>query len=104
MQGVRWNLFNSACTLIPMNVSQLLLSGAKMTAQHCEKCGYPLFEKDGKLMCVNCTEEEKGETRESNHAVLEEKREELLTRLKVTKDLNETEHILRCLKLLKELI
>lgn len=84
-----------------MDISQLLLSGAKMTAQHCEKCGYPLFEKNGKIICANCTEEE---VTEPTNTILQEKKEELLIRLKETKDLNETEHILRCLALLKELI
>lgn len=87
-----------------MDISQLLLSGARMTAQHCEKCGYPLFEKDGRIICVNCTEEEEEKTENYENAVLEEKRGELVARLKETKDLNEIEHILRCLNLLKELI
>lgn len=75
-----------------------------MTAQHCEKCGYPLFEKNGKLICANCTEGEKEKKRPQENAVLEEKRSELLTRIQETKDLNEIEHILTCLKLLQELI
>ncbi|MBU7032354.1 MAG: hypothetical protein HXS53_07465 [Theionarchaea archaeon] len=87
-----------------MDISQLLLSGAKMTAQHCDKCGYPLFEKNGKLICANCTEEEQEQEKRSKNSILEEKWGELLTRLQQSKDLNETEHILRCLTLLKELI
>lgn len=86
-----------------MDISQLLLSGAKMTSQHCEACGYPLFEKDGKIICANCTEAE-AETFESGAEVFQEKRAELLIRLKETKDLNEIEHILTCLTLLKELM
>lgn len=86
-----------------MDISQLLLSGAKMTAQHCDKCGYPLFEKDGKTICANCSEQE-GTSRESGSGIIEKKREELLTRLRESKDLNEIEHILKCLSLLKELI
>jgi UPF0148 protein len=87
-----------------MDISQLLLSGARMTAQHCDKCGYPLFEKNGRIICANCTEEEEEKTKKSKNIILEEKRSELLTRLKETKDLNEIEHILKCLNLLKELI
>jgi UPF0148 protein len=88
-----------------MDISQLLLSGAKMTSKHCEKCGYPLFEKDGKLICANCTEEEEEEKKISTeNVVLSEKRAELLARIRETKDLNEIEHILKCLKLLQELI
>lgn len=86
-----------------MDISQLLLSGAKMTAQHCDKCGYPLFEKDGKTICANCSEQEET-PREPGTGILEKKREELLTRLRESKDLNEIEHILKCLSLLKELI
>lgn len=87
-----------------MDVSQLLLSGYKMTAHHCEKCGYPLFEKSGTVVCANCTEEEQEKARESKNVILYEKKGELLTRLKESKDLNEIEHILKCLKLLQELI
>ena len=75
-----------------------------MTAQHCEKCGYPLFEKNNKTFCANCTEAEEEKAKKTLNSVLEEKREELLQRLKETKDLNEVEHILTCLRLLKELI
>jgi UPF0148 protein len=87
-----------------MDISQLLLSGYKMTARHCEKCGFPLFEKDGNIICANCTEEEEEKSRESGNKTLQEKEEELLTMLKESKDLNEIEHILRCLKLLQELM
>lgn len=75
-----------------------------MTAQHCEKCGYPLFEKSGKIVCANCTEEEEEKSRQSKNVVLQQKKEELLTMLKESKDLNEIETILKCLKLLQELI
>jgi UPF0148 protein len=87
-----------------MDISQLLLSGAKMTAKHCDKCGYPLFEKNGKLICANCTEEEQEQEKRSKSSILGEKWNELLMRLQQSKDLNEIEHILRCLTLLKELI
>jgi UPF0148 protein len=87
-----------------MDISQLLLSGARMTSHHCEKCGYPLFEKDGKTICANCTEEEEESSRLVTDVALQQKRAELLTRLNETKDLNEIEHILRCLHLIKELI
>ena len=35
-------------------VSAELLKGAKMLPTHCSKCGYPLFEKDGKIYCPIC--------------------------------------------------
>jgi UPF0148 protein len=87
-----------------MDISQLLLSGAKMTAKHCDKCGYPLFEKNGKLICANCTEAEQEQVKRSKHTILDQKWNELMGRLQQTKDLNEIEHILRCLTLLKELM
>lgn len=75
-----------------------------MTSRHCEKCGYPLFEKDGKIICANCTEEEEESSQLATDAALHLKRAELLTRLSETKDLNEIEHILKCLHFIKELI
>jgi len=35
-------------------LSNELLKGAKMLSTHCPKCGYPLFEKDGKTYCPVC--------------------------------------------------
>ncbi|MEO2117879.1 MAG: Sjogren's syndrome/scleroderma autoantigen 1 family protein [Methanocaldococcus sp.] len=35
-------------------LSNELLKGAKMLSIHCPKCGYPLFEKDGKTYCPVC--------------------------------------------------
>jgi UPF0148 protein len=75
-----------------------------MTAKHCDKCGYPLFEKNGKLICANCTEEEQEQVKRSKNTILDQKWDELMGRLLQTKDLNEIEHILRCLTLLKELM
>ena len=35
-------------------LSEELLKGAKMLSNYCPKCGYPLFEKDGKIYCPVC--------------------------------------------------
>ncbi len=35
-------------------ISTELLKGAKMLSKHCEKCGYPLLEKDGRVYCIVC--------------------------------------------------
>ena len=35
-------------------LSNELLKGAKMLSNHCPKCGYPLFEKDGEIYCPIC--------------------------------------------------
>jgi len=35
-------------------LSSELLKGAKMLSTHCSNCGYPLFEKDGKVYCPVC--------------------------------------------------
>lgn len=36
-------------------MAEYLLSGAKMLAELCPKCGAPLFEVKGKRMCVVCS-------------------------------------------------
>ncbi|CAB3289764.1 conserved protein of unknown function [Methanocaldococcus lauensis] len=35
-------------------LSNELLKGSKMLSKHCQKCGYPLFEKNGKIYCPVC--------------------------------------------------
>ncbi len=37
-------------------MTELLLSRATMLKYHCPDCKLPLFEKDGKIICVNCGE------------------------------------------------
>ncbi len=37
-------------------MTELLLSKATMLKYHCPDCKLPLFEKDGKVICVNCGE------------------------------------------------
>jgi UPF0148 protein len=35
-------------------MSDLLLQGATMTNDHCDRCGSPLFRQDGQTFCPNC--------------------------------------------------
>ena len=35
-------------------MSDLLLQGATMTNEHCDRCGTPLFRQDGQTFCPNC--------------------------------------------------
>ncbi|MET1124048.1 MAG: Sjogren's syndrome/scleroderma autoantigen 1 family protein [Archaeoglobaceae archaeon] len=50
------------------NAAELLQKGAKMLSDHCPECMMPLFEKDGRVFCVNC-----GETEERREEEKEEK-------------------------------
>lgn len=34
--------------------SSELIKGSKMLGKHCKKCGFPLFEKNGKVYCPIC--------------------------------------------------
>jgi UPF0148 protein len=38
-------------------MSELLLQGATMTNQHCDRCGSPLFRYDGREFCPTCQHE-----------------------------------------------
>jgi len=35
-------------------MSELLLQGATMTNQHCDRCGNPIFRHEGQAFCPNC--------------------------------------------------
>ena len=45
-----------------------LLNGGKMLSEMCPECGAPLFEKDGRKLCVVCAERQKEETEAGNKA------------------------------------
>ncbi|MFQ6088576.1 MAG: Sjogren's syndrome/scleroderma autoantigen 1 family protein [Candidatus Methanofastidiosia archaeon] len=81
-----------------MDPATLLLQGWKMTPKHCQ-CGYPLFEKDGKLICPRCSEAPK----EEGDFHLEKRLEELLKMSKEEQDLRRLKLILECIKLIKEI-
>jgi len=77
-------------------IAKLLLSGAKMTDKHCKRCSYPLFEKDGKIFCINCGSEMKED-------IINEKIEFLYKKLKDTEDVEEIEKIGRAIETLKKI-
>ncbi|EHP84931.1 Sjogren's syndrome/scleroderma autoantigen 1 family protein [Methanotorris formicicus] len=91
-------------------MSKELLKGAKMLGEHCEKCGTPLFEKDGEVYCPICKikgNEKKTEyiskLNEGNRQeeILEDKINYLLERLK---DENEVSRIIEIGKALEILL
>lgn len=79
-----------------MDATSLLLGGARMTAEHCTTCGFPLFEKEGKTFCVNCTKQEGG-----RDDIFSKKRGELLALLEQEKEPEKIKPILECLLLLR---
>ncbi|WP_232703273.1 Sjogren's syndrome/scleroderma autoantigen 1 family protein [Halobacterium wangiae] len=47
-------------------MSELLLQGATMTSEHCDRCGSPIFRYDGESFCPNCQHEaEQAQAREA---------------------------------------
>ncbi len=65
---------------------RLLLARARMLGHHCPRCELPLFEKEGRVVCVKCGEvkvvkDEKGGSSGSDKVALERKKEDLLKRL-----------------------
>lgn len=49
-------------------MAELLLSKATMLQYHCQECGSPLFQKEGKVLCPSCGELEKKEAKEKPKA------------------------------------
>lgn len=49
-------------------MSELLLGGATMTNQHCDRCGDPLFRDGGETFCPTCRHEEASETQRAPDA------------------------------------
>jgi UPF0148 protein len=92
-------------------MSRELLKGAKMLGEHCEKCGAPLFEKDGEVYCPVCKvkgNEKKteyvpklSETNIEHEEILNDKIDYLLGRLK---DENEIGRIIEIGKALEILL
>ncbi len=77
-------------------ITKLLLSGAKMIDKHCKKCSYPLFEKDGKIFCINCPTETRGD-------IINEKLEFLYKELKNAQNVEEIEKIGKTILILKKI-
>ena len=45
-------------------MSELLLGGATMTDQHCDRCGDPLFRDDGETFCPTCRNDEQAQAKQ----------------------------------------
>ncbi|AEF96552.1 Sjogren's syndrome/scleroderma autoantigen 1 family protein [Methanotorris igneus] len=92
-------------------MSRELLKGAKMLGDHCEKCGAPLFEKDGEVYCPICKIKGNDKKTEDVHKleeinieqeeILDDKINYLLERLK---DENEISRIIEIGKALEILL
>lgn len=79
------------------DMTELLLSKARMLPYHCDNCKSPLFEKDEKIICPVCGElkfekkEEKAKTGEPSTdskttEILKKKRDEILTQIENEKN------------------
>jgi UPF0148 protein len=81
------------------NMTDLLLSKARMLQYHCANCKSPLFEKEEKVICPVCGElkvekkgeKEKAKTKEAQAdsrtaQVLKKKRDELLAKIEKEKN------------------
>ncbi len=88
-------------------IARFLLAGGKMLGVHCGKCGSPLFEREGKIVCPICGELEVGgevRTRGSERVmeVLERKLAELAEELERESDREKIVEILEKMKGLLE--
>ncbi len=74
--------------------AELLYKGAKMLQFHCEDCGLPLFQHEGKVICASCKVEyeisEEG-ARKKGGKVVEEVKEVVRVPKTVSGDLDEVE-------------
>ncbi len=73
------------------NMTELLLSKARMLKYHCAKCKSPLFEKGEKVICPLCGElkiekEKPKEAPSKMSQVLTKKRDELLAKIEKEKN------------------
>ncbi|MEA1993000.1 MAG: Sjogren's syndrome/scleroderma autoantigen 1 family protein [Euryarchaeota archaeon] len=82
-------------------ITTLLLSGAKMTGNHCKKCLYPLFEKNGELFCPNCGSEKKEDL--TRDGIVDEKIEFLYIELKQATTVEEIKEIGKAIEILRRL-
>jgi len=90
-----------------VKMAEALLSGGKMLPLHCAKCGGPLFEREGKVMCAVCGEKV-AETRKAEairpvaggevREIILEKLRELATQLQKETDPHKISEILGLMK------
>jgi len=90
-------------------IARFLLAGGKMLGVHCGKCGSPLFEKEGKIICPICGElETREEAREKRgdkvREILERRLVELAERLEREADREKTLEILDKMKSILEML
>jgi UPF0148 protein len=90
-------------------MAEILLHGGKMLSTHCDKCGSPLFETNGKITCPICGGElkkagEKIERKGEVQHVLEKKLDALVLKLKEEKDERREKELLETMKLLLEVL
>ncbi|MDK2790735.1 MAG: hypothetical protein PWP15_1242 [Methanothermococcus sp.] len=96
--------------------SSELIKGSKMLGKHCKRCGFPLFEKGGKIYCPVCDsregeekitkkieDETKAKTKSiSEVSVVDNKINYLLERLDKETEINRIVEIGNALKVLIE--
>lgn len=91
------------------NMTDLLLSKARMLQYHCANCKSPLFEKGEKVICPVCgelkieREEEKVKTKEPSTdskttQVLKKKRDEMLVKIEKEKNPKKLTELLEALE------
>jgi UPF0148 protein len=85
------------------NMTELLLSKARMLKYHCAKCKSPLFEKDEKVICPLCGElkiekEKPKEKASKTSKILKKKRDELLAKIEKEKNPKKLTDLLEALE------
>ncbi len=98
------------------DMTELLLSKARMLPYHCNNCKSPLFEKDGKVVCPVCGEMKLEREQENDKAkttkppidskmaeVLNKKRDELLAQIEKEKDTKKLIGLLEALEKINKL-
>ncbi|ENN95596.1 hypothetical protein J422_06972 [Methanocaldococcus villosus KIN24-T80] len=74
--------------------SEELLKGAKMLSKHCEKCGFPLFEKDGKIYCAICNKSNLEDSHKlDKNDIIDKKIDYLLEKLKNENEISRIKEI-----------
>jgi UPF0148 protein len=92
---------------------KMLLAKAKMLSYHCPRCNLPLFEQGKKVVCVRCGEvkvervdgkisKSKDNSGDAATALLNQKRDALLSRLKSEEDPKKIVSILEAISRLED--
>ncbi len=99
------------------DMTELLLSKARMLPYHCDNCKSPLFEKDEKIICPVCGElkfekkdqkeeakTEEPQTDSKTAQVLKKKRDELLAKIEKEKNPKKLTDLLEALNKINKLL